>query len=251
VQYIAFGKSDPGKVRPNNEDTFICTDSEGFFMVADGMGGRKAGEVASAMTRDTLQQSLPGLKSGNVEQVLREAFQEANRLVREKADSDAQFKGMGCTCAVVVLHEQSFFLAHVGDSRIYLFRMNELKLVTRDHSYVEELFIRGLISEDEKADHPYRNQITRYIGSSQKLDVDITSGPVCNGDCFLVCSDGLSEEVAKDKMQELFSRGLEPQETAELLIKEALANGGHDNVTVVVVKVTAKKTSFFKKILGW
>lgn len=252
MQYVAYGKSDLGKVRENNEDAFICTETEGIFMVADGMGGRKAGEVAAAITRQTLLDKLSNLKNdGNVEQALREAFGEANRRVREKSDSDPEFKGMGCTCAMVALHAENFYLAHVGDSRIYLFRQNELKQVTRDHSYVEELFIRGLITEDEKADHPYKNQVTRYIGISQKLDADITSGPARNGDCFLLCSDGLSEEVNLERMQQIFARGLGPQETVGLLIDAALANGGRDNITAVVVKITAKKTSFFKKILGW
>lgn len=252
MDYKYFAISDMGKVRTNNEDAYFATEKSGVFMVADGIGGHKSGEVASSKTRAILYQRLAQLPAGEpLEPLLREAFLEANAKVREHASSSADCEGMGCTCAVLALRDNEFSLAHVGDSRIYLFRKGALKQVTRDHSYVEELFIRGLITEEEKVDHPYKHQITRYIGSSAKLEVDITSGPVYNGDVFLLCSDGLTDEVGPEKMQQIFERNLDPKETAEAMVQEALAAGGHDNVTVVVVKITGKKTSFFKKILGW
>ncbi|MBF0545391.1 MAG: Stp1/IreP family PP2C-type Ser/Thr phosphatase [Candidatus Riflebacteria bacterium] len=252
MEYKAYGKTDVGKVRTNNEDAFFVTDREGIFLVADGMGGHKAGEVASGMTRDIISSSLLATQgTQNLENSIREAFLLANTKVRDKASEDTEFQGMGCTCVSLMLREQNFFLAHVGDSRIYLFRRGEFKQMTRDHSYVEELFIRGLISEQEKIGHPYKNQITRYIGCSQKLEVDITSGPVWNGDCFLLCTDGLTEMVLQNRIKELFSNGDDPQSIGDKLIEEALTNGGKDNITAVVVQVTSKKTSFFKKILGW
>jgi len=252
VEYKVFGRSDVGKVRSNNEDAFLTTDKEGFFLVADGMGGHKAGEVASSITRDVISSKLTEQSAGdNIEALIREAFLAANEKVRVTASANTDQQGMGCTCVLLMLRDQNFFVAHVGDSRIYLFRKGQLKQVTRDHSYVEELFIRGLINEEEKKGHPYRNQITRYIGCSSKLEVDITSGPVWNGDVFLLCSDGLTEEVKDDKIEEIFSKNLEPDATANMLVEEALKNGGRDNVSVVIVQVTSKKTSFFKKLLGW
>lgn len=252
MEYKVFGRSDVGKVRSNNEDAFFTTDSDGIFLVADGMGGHKAGEVASSIARDEISSKLTRQDPGdNVEALIREAFLSANEKVRATASANTDQQGMGCTCVVLMLRDQNFFVAHVGDSRIYLFRKGQLKQVTRDHSYVEELFIRGLINEEEKKGHPYRNQITRYIGCSSKLEVDITSGPVWNGDVFLLCSDGLTEEVKDDKIEEVFSKSLDPDATANLLVDEALKNGGKDNVSVVIVQVTSKKTSFFKKLLGW
>lgn len=252
MEYKVFGRSDVGKVRSNNEDAFLTTNKEGFFLVADGMGGHKAGEVASSITRDVISSKLTEQSAGdNIEALIREAFLTANEKVRATASANTDQQGMGCTCVLLMLRDQNFFVAHVGDSRIYLFRKGQLKQVTRDHSYVEELFIRGLINEEEKKGHPYRNQITRYIGCSSKLEVDITSGPVWNGDVFLLCSDGLTEEVKDDKLEEIFSKNLDPDATANMLVEEALKNGGKDNVSVVIVQVTSKKTSFFKKLLGW
>jgi len=252
VEYKAFGRSDVGKVRSNNEDAFFTTDREGIFLVADGMGGHKAGEIASGLAGDVISSRLAKITNGdNIEAVIREAFLAANEKVRNTASVNTDQQGMGCTCVLLMLREQNFFIAHVGDSRVYLYRKDQLKQVTRDHSYVEELFIRGLINEEEKKGHPYRNQITRYIGCASKLEVDITSGPVWNGDVFLLCSDGLTEEVKDQRLQEIFSQNLNPDTTTNMLIDEALNNGGHDNVSVIVVQVTAKKTSFFKKLLGW
>lgn len=252
MEYKAFSLSDMGKVRTNNEDSSFATEKAGVFMVADGMGGHKAGEVASQVAKETLVQRLVDQPSTeSLDHQLQDSFLQANEKIRTKAVSGGEFEGMGCTCAVLALRENEFFIAHVGDSRIYLHRKGTLKQVTRDHSYVEELFIRGLITEEEKIDHPYKHQITRYLGCSSKLEVDITSGPIMNGDVFLLCTDGLSEEVSFQKLEEIFGRDLDPQEAANAFVGEALKNGGRDNVTVVVVKVIGKKTSFFKKILGW
>ncbi len=252
MEYKAFALTDVGKVRKNNEDAFFSTDREGIFLVADGMGGHKAGEVASGMVKDIIPTKLLEVKTvENIDASIRSAFLEANEKVRDNAKKDSEQEGMGCTCVVLMLKEQNFYLAHVGDSRIYLYRRGDLKQMTRDHSFVEELFIRGLIKEEEKADHPYKNQITRYIGCSSKLEVDISSGPAWNGDIFVLCTDGLTDMVETQKMKEILDKDLPPQESAEKLVAEALANGGRDNVTALVVKIISKKTSFFKKLLGW
>ena len=252
MEYKAFALTNVGKVRKNNEDSYFSTDRDGVFIVADGMGGHKAGEVASGMAKEIISSKLLGLTSAdNLENSIREAFLEANEKVRTTAKESADREGMGSTCVLLMLREQNFYLAHVGDSRIYMFRKGDLKQMTRDHSFVEELFIRGLISEAEKADHPYRNQITRFVGCSQKLEVDITSGPVWNGDTFLLCTDGLTEMVEVPRIKEILEKDLDPKETVEMLVNEAMNNGARDNVTVVIVRITSKKTSFFKKLLGW
>ncbi|MBP7635551.1 serine/threonine-protein phosphatase, partial [Candidatus Ozemobacteraceae bacterium] len=128
MEYKVFGRSDVGKVRSNNEDAFLTTDKDGIFLVADGMGGHKAGEVASSITRDVISSKLTQQDAGNnVEALIREAFLAANEKVRATASANTDQQGMGCTCVLLMLREQNFFVAHVGDSRIYLFRKGQLK----------------------------------------------------------------------------------------------------------------------------
>lgn len=251
MQYTIFGATDVGKTRDHNEDAFYFSESNGFMLVSDGMGGLKAGEVASAITRDTLKELIEDFEGDNVDKFFKKAFNEANERVKRVASSNTENKGMGCTCVALNLGEADFCIAHVGDSRLYLFRNGKLKQITRDHSYVEELFMRGLISEEEKIDHPYKNSITRYIGAEALLEVDIISGPVKNDDVFLLCSDGLSGEVDDSKITEIISNNDNVENIVKLLIDEANQNGGGDNITVVVCKVKKKKAGFFNKLLGW
>lgn len=253
MDYEVSARTHQGKVRDNNEDAYFTTAREGMFLVADGMGGHRAGEVAAAICRDTIKDQLLAVKSfDHPEEVIRAAFGTAQDQIVAEAAKAEERKGMGCTAVFLLLRDQRFYCAHVGDSRVYLFRRGEMKQMTRDHSYVEELFIRGLISEEEKANHPYKNQITRYLGSKQKLEVDIISGPVWNNDLFLLCTDGLPDAVEPAKIAEIMGKhDSNPEAIAKELEATALENGARDNVTVAVVRVIAKKTSFFKKLLGW
>ncbi|GAB4283371.1 MAG: Stp1/IreP family PP2C-type Ser/Thr phosphatase [Candidatus Rifleibacteriota bacterium] len=253
LRYSAYGTTNIGKVREHNEDAFYVSDKGGFFIVSDGMGGLAAGEVASRITKETiskiLEESFATAKS--VEALLKKAFLQANAAVRKALDESSRKKGMGCTCVVLAFRDNDFFIAYVGDSRIYLYRSGKLKQITRDHSYVEELFLRGLISEEEKKDHPYKNTITRYVGHADTLEVDISSGPVSNNDTFLLCSDGLSGEVDDSEIERILGAETEPEKQVNALVEKALENGGGDNITAIVVKVEKKSPGFFKKLLGW
>ncbi|MDD3147879.1 MAG: protein phosphatase 2C domain-containing protein, partial [Candidatus Riflebacteria bacterium] len=154
MRYSAFGKTHVGKVRDHNEDSFFVSENGGFFIVSDGMGGLSSGEVASQITRDTISEYLEKSNdpSAPLEQILRSAFNLANKNVRKMLEEHPSSKGMGCTCVVLAFRDNDFYIAYVGDSRIYLYRNNVLKQITRDHSYVEELFLRGLITAEEKKD---------------------------------------------------------------------------------------------------
>lgn len=253
MQYSAFGATDIGKVRDHNEDAFFVSEKKGFFIVADGMGGLEAGEIASEITKETISLILNEKleQAQSVEALIKEAFVKANLDVRKALTEKNAKKGMGCTCVVLVLKDNDFFVGYVGDSRIYLMRSRKLKQLSRDHSYVEELFVRGLISEDEKKDHPYKNSITRYVGHAEKIDVDISAGPISNKDTFLLCSDGLTGEVEDPDIEKILSESDSPENKVAKLINQALNNGGGDNVTAVVVTVDRKKPGFFKKLLGW
>ena len=253
MRYSAYGNTHVGKVRDHNEDSFFVSDEGGFFIVADGMGGLAAGEVASKIAKDTIAKALKknGESVAPYDRVLRDAFEAANARVREALVENPSARGMGSTCVVLAFRDSDFYIAYVGDSRIYLFRNGHLKQITRDHSYVEELFLRGLISAEEKVDHPYKSSITRYIGHADKIEVDITSGPLANDDIFLLCSDGLSGEVADNIIEEVLKSSVEMKDGVEKLITLALEHGGNDNISVVAVKVEKKKPGFFKKLFNW
>jgi protein phosphatase len=253
VRYSAFGTTNVGKVRDHNEDSFYVSDKGGFFIVSDGMGGLAAGEIASKITRETIAEILNKSfeKAPSVEALLKKAFLQANAAVRKELAKRTEKKGMGCTCVVLAFRDNDFFVAYVGDSRIYMMRSGKLKQITRDHSYVEELFLRGLISEEEKKDHPYKNTITRYVGHADNLEVDISSGPVSNGDIFLLCSDGLTGEVEDKEIERVLKETPKPEEQVKILVEKALENGGGDNITAIVVKVEQKKPGFFTKLFNW
>ncbi|MDD2997842.1 MAG: Stp1/IreP family PP2C-type Ser/Thr phosphatase [Erysipelotrichia bacterium] len=253
MRYSAFGDTHVGKVRDHNEDAFFVSENGGFFLVSDGMGGLSAGEVASKITKDVIEKTLDHGANQNVpfDKLLRDAFVQANIKVRRTLIDNPSVKGMGCTCVVLAFRENDFYIGYVGDSRIYLFRNNHLKQITRDHSYVEELFLRGLITAEEKKDHPYKSSITRYIGHSDTIEVDITSGPVSNNDIFILCSDGLTGEVEDSAIEEILKNNIEPQKCVPKLIQKALDSGGSDNISIIAVKVEKKNPGFFKKLFSW
>lgn len=253
MRYSVFGDTHVGKVRDHNEDSFHASETDGYFMVSDGMGGLAAGELASKITRETVSENL-GKQMGSttpVEKILRDAFNLANQKVRQVLAENPTSKGMGCTCVVLAFRDNDFYIGYVGDSRIYLFRNGHLKQITRDHSYVEELFLRGLITAEEKIDHPYKSSITRYIGHTDTIEVDVTSGPIANDDVFILCSDGLTGEVSDENIEKLLKEGQPVEESVKKLIAMALENGGGDNISVVAVKVEKKKPGFFRKLFSW
>jgi len=236
--YKAIGETNVGRVRDHNEDAFLVSEAGSYFLVSDGMGGLAAGEVASAITKEAVKDvfgapnaSLP------LEEVISQAIQEANRRVREEQDKSDTNKEMGATCVILAFRDKEFSLGFVGDSRVYLFRKDSLKQLTRDHSYVEELYERGLINESEKANHPFRNSITRYIGNVDEINPEIMSGAVHEGDVFILCSDGLTNELEDSEIEEILKNENENLKMAvDTMIQRALEHGGKDNVSIVIVK---------------
>lgn len=144
---------------------------------------------------------------------------------------------MGCTCVLLAFRKKEYCIGYVGDSRIYRYRDNQLQQLTVDHSYVEELFQRGLISEEEKSTHPYKNSITRYVGHEDVIKVDVSSGPLKSGDRFILCSDGLHGEVTASQMAGVLRDNMNPKDCVQKLIQLALEHGGKDNVSVVIASV--------------
>ncbi|MGN6188593.1 MAG: Stp1/IreP family PP2C-type Ser/Thr phosphatase, partial [Conexibacter sp.] len=196
-----FEKSDTGRQRRANEDSFFVRAP--LFVVADGMGGAQAGEVASRLAAETFAAGLPD--DGSSEERLEERVRAANRRIHEISQGDRALNGMGTTLTAAYLDGDELTLAHVGDSRAYLLRDGELTRLTRDHTLVEELVRRGELTEAEAAEHPQRSIITRALGPEPDIDIDLHTHRVHAGDVLLLCSDGLTGMIGEDDVQELLA----------------------------------------------
>jgi PPM family protein phosphatase len=232
-----FGVTDAGKVRQNNEDALLVGEGEDetLFVVADGIGGFEAGEVASSLAVDVLKGLRP---DGSFET----AIAEANRRILAAGRGDEKLSGMGTTVVAIrfggTQREPLAEVAHVGDSRAYLVRGGEMNPITEDHSLVAELVRSGDLTRDQAAEHPQKNLITRALGADDDVDVDTTVLPTEAGDRVLLCSDGLSDMVPEARISEILLESLEdPERAARNLLSAALDAGGNDNITVIVVDV--------------
>jgi PPM family protein phosphatase len=230
-----FGVTDAGKVRRNNEDAYLVGEGrdETLFVIADGIGGFEAGEVASRIAIEVLKELEPGAP-------FEAAIREANRRILAFGRGDERLSGMGTTLVALrfggTRERPVAEVAHVGDSRAYLLRGGNLRPLTEDHSLVAELVRSGELTRDQAAEHPQKNLITRALGAEEEVDVDTAVLPVEAGDRILLCSDGLSDMVPEGRISEILadSQG-DPETTARRLLSAALDAGGTDNVTVVVV----------------
>lgn len=228
--------TDVGMVRQQNEDSFHA--EENLYIVADGMGGHNAGEVASALAVSTVRS---GARMGiRTPDQFRELVQQANTAIYTASLDDSTQSGMGTTltaAAVVPGEEPRILIANVGDSRTYLFRGGALTRLSVDHSYVQELVNEGIITPEEARVHPRRNIVTRAMGIDRFVQVDVFSHLVRTGDRLVLCSDGLVDEVADVDIARILTEHSDPQETAEALVLVANANGGRDNTTVIVLDI--------------
>ncbi len=227
--------TDIGLVRPVNEDSYICLDSA-VYVVADGMGGHAAGEVASALLTQTAKEILEGLDPEKItEAILRQVILEANRRILAKAAVDNIYNGMGTTASLLCLKEHEAVWAHVGDSRIYLLHEGTLQQITKDHSLVWDLVENGSLTPEEAQTHPKRNLLTRAVGVDAELLVDTGNFPIVAGDKFLLCSDGLTNMVDEASIKNIIN--IVPADNpAKLLIEQALAAGGIDNITAILIE---------------
>ena len=226
-------RTDVGLMRGHNEDSFLALSPT--FAVSDGMGGHAAGEVASAIAVSTIAEKAPGHAD---DLLLGAAVESANAAVIEAAVAGKGKVGMGCTASAVSIEQNKMAVAHVGDSRVYLLHNGALVRLTHDHSYVEELVDAGEITADEARVHPSRSVITRALGSDPDMYADHFTIDVSAGDRVLLCSDGLSSMVEDSQMEAIAVSSATPQAAVDNLVAAALQEGGHDNITVVVVDVT-------------
>jgi protein phosphatase len=262
------GLTDTGIVRNKNEDSIGFDSSLGLVVLADGMGGHRGGEIASSMTVDTviekLQQSLPEINPGEVDEAsgfsresicIQDAVVEANQLVYQAAESNPDHKGMGTTVVVLQFYNNSFSLAHIGDSRCYRLRADKFDQITKDHSLLQELIDRGFYTPEEARKSMNKNLVTRALGIDPIVMPDLQEDIVLKNDIYLLCSDGLTDLVEDEDIYltiKKFSASLE--EAAKQLITKANQNGGKDNISVMLCRIDddfSTRKGWFNKFVAW
>jgi protein phosphatase len=238
-------RTDIGRKREKNEDNLISVVPENhqllqsrgaLFVVSDGMGGHDRGEIASEQTVQTVRAHYYQATQADIPTRLQEAIKEANRVIYR--ESETRGKEMGATCVAAVLHEQTLYAANVGDSRVYVLHEGQLRQVTRDHSLVAQLVERGEITPAEARTHEKRNVIYRSLGAQPEVEVDLFTESVQEGDTLILCTDGLCGVVNDEELRTIVEQH-EPAESVQRLIARANEEGGPDNVTAIVVRVSA------------
>jgi protein phosphatase len=233
---IAYGAvTHVGQVRTSNEDSLLADNN--VFMVADGMGGHNAGEVASVMAVDHLREAASGIIA---ETDLVQALEHANEVIYAESMTNHLHHGMGTTlAAMVVLENNTLVVAHVGDSRVYMWHEGALSRLSKDHSYVQELVDEGIVSIEEARTHPRRNIVTRALGIDANVEVEANTFSVTVGAWYVLCSDGLVDEISDADIAKVLGRCTSPHEAAQALVDAANAAGGRDNITVIVVSTAS------------
>jgi protein phosphatase len=238
----SFGLTDVGRVREHNEDCFAVLPHLGLFVVADGMGGRNGGEIASRMVVDTLQEAFedePMPRSERCLSRLMEAIEVANACIFAAGQQDRTERGMGTTVVSAALRGAHLTLAHVGDSRAYRLRDGRLDLLTEDHSLVNDYIRAGVVNPRDAMSHPLRHIITRSVGTSATVDVETRTVAVEPGDVYLLCSDGLNALVGHREIGTILRENDDLRGAASALIEGANSRGGFDNVTAVLLRIAA------------
>jgi PPM family protein phosphatase len=240
IQTSACCSTDPGLARSHNEDTCLVNNDAGYFLVADGMGGAAAGEVASSLFQETAIE----LFSSNLDRPLEadqnlvmQCFESANDRILSHTAEEPSHAGMGCTAELFTFHNNRFVLGHVGDSRTYHLSNRCLTQLTKDHTLVQIQEEQGLISREQARTHSMRNVILRVVGTSKGVEVDIIHGTAVPGDIFLLCTDGLSGMVDDEQIQEILAFEGPLQLKATMLIDQANHAGGKDNISVALIEV--------------
>ncbi|HHW56486.1 MAG TPA: Stp1/IreP family PP2C-type Ser/Thr phosphatase [Clostridia bacterium] len=240
--------TDIGNVREKNEDYYYASKEKDFplFIVADGMGGHNGGEVASKSAVEAVVSyfkknyfKLQNKEIPSIESFIEDSIKYANKVVYSQACLECELTGMGTTLTLLFFEKNHFFVGHIGDSRAYLIRDNQIKQITADHSFVEELVKIGKITHEEARVHPQKNIITRALGIDEEVEVDTFHGIVLPQDILFLCTDGLTNLVTDQQILEEFTNNGDINASCANLVNLAKANGGYDNITIVAVKEVA------------
>lgn len=237
-------KTDIGRVRDINQDAYYISSFKDhpLFIIADGMGGHKAGEIASNMAVEIISSNLEEdlnsleLDDSSIKVWIQNSMNKANKEIFDKSLKDEKFSGMGTTVTLAYTNNQKIFIGHVGDSRAYLFRKGVLSQMTKDHSLVEELIRNGSISKEEAKLHPQRNIITRAVGTSNDIEADLIVKEKLKDDILLLCTDGLTNMLMDEEIKEYLLINEDMQKVCEELVRLANEKGGFDNITVLAIK---------------
>ena len=236
-----YSETNVGNKRPANEDFLGYSETPNglLYIVCDGMGGHVGGATASQLAVKSIIDFFSEKTYENIYVALSEAIIFANQEILKKAANEPELKGMGTTCTVLIAREPEIFIAHVGDSRIYLHRQEKLYRLTKDHSFVQDLVDQGLITDDDAENHPRKNQILKALGITQNLEPTVHSAPIhpTKGDKFLMCSDGLNGEINDEKINEILNSSKDINNVGSKLVQSALDAGGKDNITLEIIEV--------------
>jgi serine/threonine protein phosphatase PrpC len=251
LKIIAAGLSDVGLKREGNEDAYDMDDAISLYIVADGMGGHLAGEVASKIAVDIVKRNVNKWIANNIPEselfdppdmtlsrrgnYIASSIKLANRVIHEMSQEYTEYKGMGTTIVVLAVMPSTVIAANVGDSRIYLVRGNKMEILSKEHNMVAEQLEMGLISEEEAKISPLRHVLTRNLGSSETVEADVFEIEHINDDRFLLCTDGLTDLVPDEEILRIIKNGNDPENLCQQLVSEANKRGGHDNTTVSLI----------------
>ncbi len=240
MRFSCAARTDVGVVRSGNEDAYLMLAERGLFVVADGMGGHAAGEVASDMATRLVAEGYKPVRGMSDDELMAQmvaAIRAANAAIFERTLQEHDKRGMGTTATVLALLPRRYLIGQVGDSRAYVLRGGVMTQITKDHSYVQEQVDAGRLTPEEARVHPYANVITRCVGSSGDVVPDLYIGTLEAGDLVLLASDGLTGMVEDEDLQEILEKGSSLEERVDRLIEEANRRGGLDNITVILVQV--------------
>jgi len=237
----AFALTEIGKVRKDNEDSYLVSVGRGLFSVADGMGGYAGGQVASSIAIRVLEQELPSQAvgadaPGNYGEALLAALQKANKIILAQGQKE-EYLGMGTTVTTAQFADGRLWIAHIGDSRAYLCRAGHVRHLTQDHSLVNELVQQGELTLEEAQNHPRRHVLTRALGVNEQPEIDLMQLPVQEGDLLLLCTDGLYNQLKAGELEQILAQQEDSlQGKVQNLVNLALERGGHDNITAILVR---------------
>ncbi len=260
MNYTFCTRTDPGRARDNNEDAVALDTDTHLCVLADGMGGYNAGEIASGMATAFIKSEMARwlseagrhAKVKEIRRALEICVDDANRSIFNASDSNPQYSGMGTTLVVAVFHGATLILGHIGDSRCYRLRGGELSQITKDHSLLQEQIDAGLITPEQASTSSIKNLVTRALGVEDAVMLDLHEHEVEAGDCYLLCSDGLSDMVDDGEIASILGGEAPMEQLADALVVSANEHGGRDNISVLLVQADAapEKRGLISRLLG-